>query len=162
MWCYLRYYFLCLFSVFGNWRNREHGTRTVVKWEPCIPLECTFSVANVTLKNPFCGATDTPVLDFWWCLLWVSKPEWAALFTLERGICVTCSLRFTCGVTPANLLAASMVAEPLFSTYLWLGIGGAQTGDLSCHRQRLCRLSYAGSTYFTFLTVGKFFNFLVM
>ena len=23
-----------------------------------------------------CGATDTPVLDFWWCLLWVSKPEW--------------------------------------------------------------------------------------
>ena len=33
-----------------------------------------------------CGATDTPigdtdapVLDFWWRLLWVSKPEWAAL-----------------------------------------------------------------------------------
>ena len=23
--------------------------------------------------NPFCGATDTPVLDFWWCLLWVSS-----------------------------------------------------------------------------------------
>ena len=23
-----------------------------------------------------CGATDTPVSDFWWCLLWVSKPEW--------------------------------------------------------------------------------------
>ena len=23
-----------------------------------------------------CGATDTPVLDFWWRLLWVSKPEW--------------------------------------------------------------------------------------
>ena len=22
------------------------------------------------------GATDTPVLDFWWHLLWVSKPEW--------------------------------------------------------------------------------------
>ena len=22
----------------------------------------------------FCGATDTPVLDFWWCLTWVSKP----------------------------------------------------------------------------------------
>ena len=26
--------------------------------------------------SPFCGATDTPVLDFWWRLLWVSKPEW--------------------------------------------------------------------------------------
>ena len=25
---------------------------------------------------PFFGATDTPVSDFWWCLLWVSKPEW--------------------------------------------------------------------------------------
>ena len=22
------------------------------------------------------GATGTPVLDFWWRLLWVSKPEW--------------------------------------------------------------------------------------
>ena len=31
--------------------------------------------------SPFCGATDTPVLDFWWHLLWVSKPEWAALCT---------------------------------------------------------------------------------
>ena len=26
--------------------------------------------------SPFCGATDTPVLDFWWCLPWVSKPGW--------------------------------------------------------------------------------------
>ena len=32
--------------------------------------------------SPFVGATDTPLLDFWWCLLWVSMPEWAALFTL--------------------------------------------------------------------------------
>ena len=29
-----------------------------------------------------CGATDIPVLDFWWCLLWVSKPELSALFPL--------------------------------------------------------------------------------
>ena len=26
--------------------------------------------------SPFCGATDTPVLDLCWRLLWVSKPEW--------------------------------------------------------------------------------------
>ena len=32
------------------------------------------------------GATDAPVSDFWWCLLWVSKPEWEALATLGRGI----------------------------------------------------------------------------
>ena len=30
------------------------------------------------------STTDTPILVFWWCLLWVSKPEWAALFTPER------------------------------------------------------------------------------
>ena len=33
----------------------------------------------------FCGATDTLVFDFWWRLLWGSKPEWAALFALGRG-----------------------------------------------------------------------------
>ena len=26
--------------------------------------------------SPFCGATDAPVLDFWWCLPWISKPGW--------------------------------------------------------------------------------------
>ena len=26
--------------------------------------------------SPFCGATDTPFLDFWWRLPWVSKPGW--------------------------------------------------------------------------------------
>ena len=56
------------------------------------------------------GATDTPVLIP--RLLWVSKPEWAALFKLGRGVCVTCSLRFTSGVTPTNLMVASITAEP--------------------------------------------------
>ena len=62
--------------------------------------------------SPFFGATDTPVLDFWGCPLWVSRSEWAALFTLGRGIHVTHSLRFTSGVTPADLLAARMAAKP--------------------------------------------------
>ena len=26
--------------------------------------------------SPYCGATDTPVLVFWWHLSWVSKPGW--------------------------------------------------------------------------------------
>ena len=30
--------------------------------------------------SPFCGATDTPILDFWWRLVWVSKPEWVLPF----------------------------------------------------------------------------------
>ena len=31
---------------------------------------------------PFLGATGTPGLDFWWHLLWVSKPEWVLSFSL--------------------------------------------------------------------------------
>ena len=48
----------------------------------------------------FYGATDTPILDFWWCLLSLSQPELAALFARGR-----------CGATPANLLMASMSAS---------------------------------------------------
>ena len=84
--------------------------------------------------SPFCGSTDTIVLDFWSHLLWVSKLEWAVLFTFGVGIGVTCSLRSTSVVTPANLLAANMAADPIISTYLQPGIGGTQTGDLSLHR----------------------------
>ena len=51
---------------------------------------------------PFYGAIDTPVLDFWWPLIW------AALFALGRGIYVLHVPRFTCGATPADLLMASM------------------------------------------------------
>ena len=61
--------------------------------------------------SPLWGATDTTVLDFWWHL-WISKPEWEALFMLGRGIHVKCSLRFNSRVTSANLLVASMAAEP--------------------------------------------------
>ena len=32
------------------------------------------------------GATDTPVLNFWRHLLWVLKPEWAALLELGGGV----------------------------------------------------------------------------
>ena len=58
--------------------------------------------------SPFCGATDTHVLDFWWCMPWISKPHgWSprlcALLPVHIGI-----LRFTSGATPADLLAVSM------------------------------------------------------
>ena len=66
---------------------------------------------------------------------------------------VTHSLRFTSGVTPANLLVASMTAKPSSSTYLWAGIGGVQNQDLlCCHSQCKTRqmpywLSYASSAW---------------
>ena len=62
--------------------------------------------------TPFCGATDTPVLVFWWRLLWVSKPEWVLPYLhLAEVYMLHIPLRFTSGATPANLLAASRAAE---------------------------------------------------
>ena len=66
--------------------------------------------------SPFCGAIDTSILNFWWHLLWASKPEWAALFMLDRDVHVTQFLRFTSGVIPANVLVASMAAKQISST----------------------------------------------
>ena len=91
-----------------------------------IALENSFLFLNFLEDiSPVCGATDTPILDFWCCILFLSKLEQAALFTLGRAICDVCSLRFTSGVPPADLLAASMAAELIFPMYLQAGIGGA-------------------------------------
>ena len=40
----------------------------------------TFLFSFLKGISHFCGATDMPVFDFWWRLLWVSKPECAAFF----------------------------------------------------------------------------------
>ena len=71
-------------------------------------LECTlvFKTRLGDTSN-FCGDTDTLVLDFWWYILWLSKPEFAALFALGGDERVTRSLRFTSDATPADFLAAS-------------------------------------------------------
>ena len=39
---------------------------------------------KILLISPFYGATDTPVLDFWWCLLWVSKSKWVIFLHLAE------------------------------------------------------------------------------
>ena len=100
---------------------------------------------NLEDISPFCGATDTPVLDFWWCLLWVPKPLWAALFALGKGVCVTCSLRFTSGATPADMLAAELFS----STYLQVGIGRLETRtylpQANALPTELCRLVWSQS-----------------
>ena len=63
--------------------------------------------------SPFRGATDTLVLDFWWRLLWVSKPGWIPFACFLACII----LRFTSGATPADCIEVSMAAES-WSTYL--------------------------------------------
>ena len=117
--------------------------------------------------GPFCGAADTPVFDFWWRLLWVSKSEWVVLFMLGRGIHVTHSLRFTSGVTPANLLVTSMAAKPSLP-HTPEALVGLKTGSYhaTAHSVRsgrpdalLTELSRLGLIYYIFFTsvvvVGK-------
>ena len=59
--------------------------------------------------SPLCGATDTPVVDFWRCLPGFSKP--GRIHVLAYFINCFGFLRFTCGAIPADLLAASMAPE---------------------------------------------------
>ena len=49
--------------------------------------------------NPFCGATDTPILDFWWRLLLVSKPEWVLPYSSLAEAYVLC---YTFNLQPSN------------------------------------------------------------
>ena len=62
-----------------------------------------------------------------------SQSGQATLFTFGEDIYVTHGLRFTSGVTPAYLLAASIATKLISSTYLQQGIGESQTGDLWLH-----------------------------
>ena len=65
---------------------------TITKWVNLNQRLCWTS--DYLTFFPFCEATDSPVSDFWWRLLGVSKPEWVALFALDGGVCVTRSLSY--------------------------------------------------------------------
>ena len=41
-----------------------------------------FNVFGGHIHISYFGATGAPVLDFWWCLLWVSKPGWILHYSL--------------------------------------------------------------------------------
>ena len=69
------------------------------------------------------GVTDAPVSNFWWCLLWVLKPEWAALFAFGRGVCYIHSLRFTSGATPLLVYMASIAAVCFPHMYVSIEVG---------------------------------------
>ena len=60
-------------------------------WPAChqillIPLHVYMYINIFRGLMSFYGATDTPVLDFWWCILWFSNPEWSDLFALGGGV----------------------------------------------------------------------------
>ena len=67
--------------------------------------------------GPFCGATDTPHLDFCWCRPLVSKSGWIPCLHASSPV-FNGFIRLTSGATPADLLTASIAAEPFWSTYL--------------------------------------------
>ena len=75
---------LPLYFVFR--KSHSHHTKAEAKtnilFHICHYICCNFLKKNLEEISLFCGATDTPVLDFWWRLLWVSKSEWAALISL--------------------------------------------------------------------------------
>ena len=54
------------FKVVTFWKM---NTELFFEW---IYLDALFFLEDMSV---FCGETDTPVLDFWWRLLWVSKPD---------------------------------------------------------------------------------------
>ena len=84
-------------------RKVYHGDK--IRWNPPVAMarNLTMLLLFFTIIPPFwkknwgghmsfCEATDTPILDFWWRLLWVSEPEpllflylgpfWSQLITL--------------------------------------------------------------------------------
>ena len=94
-------------SCTGQSRTLSHIQLS--KWGMCDTNLCTFCESSVeTVKHllwecdfaqiiwiklfffckvfggdmSFFGATGTPVLDFWWRFLWVSKPEWVLPYSL--------------------------------------------------------------------------------
>ena len=98
------------------------------------------------------GATDTPVSDFWWRLLWVSKPEWVLPYSSLAEAYMLCymfpEIHLWCDT--CQPFGGRHGSRAVSSTYL-RGIGGTWSRELSCcHsqceiRQTLYRLSYPGS-----------------
>ena len=99
------------FQTASFWTNSAAtGSTAGSTVSPC-PLLSTFMLQNKNITqsrflediSPFRGPTDTTVLDFWYCLPWVSNPgqipHLYASSLVSNGF-----LRFTSGATTADLL----------------------------------------------------------
>ena len=64
-------------------------------------------------KVLFCGGT---VLDFWWCLPWISKADQIPCLNVSLSA-FNGLYRFTSAAMPANLLLARMASEPFFDPH---------------------------------------------
>ena len=92
----------------GGWntraRRRCHDSILLVVWRK-REGRCRwfFLKKNLEDTSPFCGATNTPVLDFWWG------------FKARLDLLLVC---FTSGVTPADCIEVNMATKPFQSMYL--------------------------------------------
>ena len=93
--------------------------------------------------SPFCGATDTPILDFWWRLLWVLKPEWVLPYSslVEAYVLLYMFPEIHLWCDTCQPLGGQHGSRAVSSTYLQ-GIGGTQNWELSCHRSQ-CEIRQA-------------------
>ena len=112
--------------------------RYIMKFSGCTKVVLNFFFFFLKVFGghmSFFGATGTPVLDFWWRLLWVSKPEWVLLIRYFcGGECNVHSPRFTSGATLANLLAAG--AQPVTSPHACAEVGLGSDSNVQPHEQK--------------------------
>ena len=104
------------------------------KWMICISVDYVnwipFKKKNLGEYKSFLVG---PLIPLFWTSGDISSLfQRVSSLILGGGIHDTHSLRFTSGVTPADLLVASLEAELFSTTYLSAGIGGAHNWDLSC------------------------------
>ena len=109
-----------------------------------------FTISFWRTHMSYFGATGTPVLDFWWRLLWGVKPEWVLPYSHYGGECNVHSPRSTSGATLAHLLAAG--APPVLSPHtvvevrlpgfdLMLSEYLSDALPIELNRDRLCKRS---------------------
>ena len=139
--------------------------QTEQKWNICIMIFLISNVSfwdilvvrNVCILWPFCKATDTLILNFWWCLLWVSKVEWAALLYLVGHACCMFPEIHLCGETCRPLCSqygsqANLFHRPV--TKHWWGSNRRPIAPfkITLHRN-LHHLFYLSLSIFSSLTV---------
>ena len=110
----------------GRWRINRRTNDLYSKLTLSYPFQTALFENDLWWQktysfSSFCGVTDIPVLDFWWCLPWISKPWWIPLLVYFVTFLMNCS-DSPLVPTPADLLPASMPADPfahlLFQAFL--------------------------------------------
>ena len=96
---------------------------------------CANFLFNLGDISPFCWVIDTPVLDFWCCLPWVSMPGWIHLLACFIN-CAHWIPQIHLCATSADPLVASMEASHFIHVLVlvhWWGSSPEPTVTASLH-----------------------------